>query len=87
MSMNPNTNDAWKDWSNKNLKIENFQVSIVQTSIKHRSSQAKPTFDPIDEPYDAHDDKNQSCIPNTCHNFEVSWVFFFDSELLFWWCN
>ena len=68
MSMNPNTNDAWKDWSNKNLKFQNFKFQ----SVKHRSSQAKPTFDPIDEPCDANDDRNQSCIPNTCHNFEVS---------------
>ena len=41
MHVNPITNDAWKDWSVKKLKSENFLVSIDRTSIKYRSREAE----------------------------------------------
>lgn len=78
MHMNPNTNDAWKNWSNKNLKTKNFQVLIGWPSIKHQSSQAKPDFDPVDKPCETHDDRNQSCIPNTSITLK-SLKYFFQS--------
>jgi len=34
--VNPITNEAWKDWLEKNLKTENFLVLIGLRSIKHR---------------------------------------------------
>ena len=41
MHVNPITNDAWKDWSVKKLKSENFLVSIDRTSIKYRSREVE----------------------------------------------
>ena len=35
MYVNPFTNEAWKDWLDKNLKTENFPVLIGRTLIKH----------------------------------------------------
>ena len=41
MHVNSITNEAWKDWSDKNLKIENFLVSISETLIKHWSRETE----------------------------------------------
>ena len=37
MPVNPITNDKWKDWSIKNLKNWNFQVSISRKESKNFS--------------------------------------------------
>ena len=41
MHVNPIINEAWKDWLDKNLKIENFLVSISETLIKHWSRETE----------------------------------------------
>ena len=41
MHVNPITNEAWKDWLDKNLKTKNFPVSIGQALIKHWSREAE----------------------------------------------
>ena len=41
MHMNPITNEAWKYWSDKNLKTKYFLDLIDQKLIKHRSREAE----------------------------------------------
>ena len=41
MHVNPITNEAWKDKSDKNLKTENFPISISETLIKHQLRETK----------------------------------------------
>ena len=45
MHVNPIINEAWKDWLDKNLNIENFPVSTSQTLIMHRSRETE-SFEP-----------------------------------------